>query len=70
MIFIIQIVLVGTDDGGSAEFDHFTVLVRTLGYMKESSTTFGDTESLATVAFVMFIVDIGMNVTCSCRTNF
>ena len=70
MIFIIQIILVGTDDGGSDEFDHFTVLVRMLGYIKESSTTFGDTVMLATVEFVMFIVDIGINVTCSCRINF
>ena len=51
------------------EFYHFMVLVHTLGCMKESSKTFGDTGMFATVAFVMFIVDIGMNVTCSWRTN-
>jgi hypothetical protein len=58
-IFIIRIILFGTDDGGSAGFEHFIVFIGTLGYTKEISTTFGDTGTLATVAFEMFIVDVG-----------
>ena len=56
---MIRIFLVGTDYGGSAGFEHFTVFIGTLVYTKEISTIFGDTGTLATVVFEMFIFDIG-----------
>ena len=59
MIFIIRIFLVGTDDGDSTGFECFIVFIGTLGYTKEISMTFGYTGTLSTVAFGIFIVDIG-----------